>query len=153
MDTPTELTVVILEPTHSNSFLICCLSGYWLSVLSPVSSPGSLTDMCILLVSQLSTKGTGLVLLTSSHVFYFQYNIPQSGCEDTTQFIHWGLYGGGGQEFTKVRPSILSTRPIAGTHQWLLNNWVMHADLDFISNCPFKPRQLSHNELFLNEFV
>lgn len=103
MDTPTELTAVILEPTHSNSFLICCLSGYWLSVLSPISSPGSLTDMCSLLVSQRSTKGPGLVLLTSSHVFYFQYNIPQSACEDMTQFIHGGYIGEGGQEFTKVR--------------------------------------------------
>lgn len=140
---PTELTAVILEPTHSNPFLICYTSGYWLLVLSPISSSVSLTDACVLPVT-----GTGLVLFTSSHVFYVQCNIPQTACEHNTSSFT-GVFMGWGQGFTKVRPFILLCAwPISE-----IQDGVVHTDPDLISNCPIKPRQLAHNELFLNEFV
>lgn len=60
-----------------------------------MSKSVSFTDAYILPVSQLLVKGTGLVLLTSPHVFYFQYDIPQGACGHTTQVIHWGFCGVG----------------------------------------------------------
>ena len=119
LSTPqTELMAVILEPTHPNPLLICCLSGYWLLVLSPIYSPVGLTDACILLVSQLPVKGTGVASLTSSHVFYFQYKIPQSACEDPTQVSHWGLDGLG----TGIHKGQAFLSSVNGPYQGLKND-------------------------------
>lgn len=152
MDTPTELTAVILEPTHPNFFLICCLvidSQFFLLFLVLIA-----WQTCVFSWS-LCSPPKALAWSCSPALMFSTFSIISSKVPMRIwpSSFTGGYMGKMGQKLTKVRPSILSVRPIAGTHQWLLNDWVMHADLDFISNCPFKPRQLSHNELFLNEFV
>ena len=149
---PAELTAVILEPAHPNLVLICCLSGCWHVVLLPLLVLLA-WQMCVFLWS-LNTPpkalagscSPALVFSTSSIVYP---NLPTR--MQPSSFT--GVFMGWGQGFTKVGPCIHSAWPIPGIQQWLLNDWVMHTDLDFISNFPIIPRQFFHSELFLNESV
>lgn len=87
-----EFTAVVLEPTHSNPFLIWCLSGKWLLVLPPISSPVSLTDMCILSTppKALAWSCWPALMFSTFRIIFSKVPVRRPPTSFTGVFMGWG---------------------------------------------------------------